>query len=197
MEWWNQVVENVRIFFNQPVTIIVSSVLTILAGAMKILSATSWGKKSVRYLKGQMEKTVKVVDDYITKMDGYTTQLENKVKELETEYHDKVVAVYSQYEILEKGVIDSLKTIPNLKVKKAVEEFETKYEETKVEIGLYVQNTYNDFENAVEVIRNEKNNEIEHLRNEIDKVKELIEQMPKVEETSEEVHENGNEEQEG
>ena len=171
---WEILVANIKEFFNQPVIIIITSIVSTVVGVITVISKTSFGKKAIRQLTKTLNN-VKDESDVVRETSKLALELANKeINRLRDEYGSKLTEVYNQFDVLEKGIIEVLENIPNAKVKKALENFNATYQEKKKAITLFVQETYEEHKAVVEQVKNEYQAKLDDLRAEINEIREII-----------------------
>lgn len=129
---WNAIVENIKIFFQQPVAIIGCSVGCLLFYTLTFLSKTSFGKKSIR----------KVNNAFNELKQGYEenkAQLGEKVAYLRNEYEEKVAIVEKHALELETLLFEISENINNKKVKELVEQYKLKKDETQIKVNDLIE----------------------------------------------------------
>ena len=130
MTWFDTFAENLKIFWNQPVPIIGFTVGMVIIGVLFILAKTSVGKKALNKLKqlyydlkARYEVVLEVIKDTRREFEEFKEEKEKQIVEIKDAYELK----WNQY----KGFVEKqdkmIKVIcensPNVKIKKAYEEY--------------------------------------------------------------------------
>ena len=181
---WNELVEGCKEFFNQPITIIIGSILVVGVLALVVLSKTSFGKKNIKELKDNAKKVnekCEVVKKIAIETQEETSKVVNEIKEIAEE---KVNYCISQFQYFKNGVIEIIKEIPNKKVQDKLNELCEDFEEHEKELNEYFHDNYENYKNKLNDLEEQKNNELANLRNKIDKLEELVNKLTKVEESA-------------
>lgn len=125
---WNSIVENIKIFFEQPVAIIGCSVGCLLFYTLVFISKTSFGKKSILSVQ-------KKFDELKSKYDENVALLGEKVANLKKEYDDKVAIVEKHAQEVENLIFAISENINNKHVKELIEEYKRQKQEISEEVN--------------------------------------------------------------
>lgn len=116
---WNEIVANVKDFFNQPVTIIGSSVLFFLIFILVIFSKTSIGKKVLK-------KLTSAISNLIAQFNVFKSEVKSQLDEGLKKYEEKELQVEAKVAVLEEVVMIIAENSHNVKVKEAMEKCKEK-----------------------------------------------------------------------
>ena len=142
-------------YINQPLPIVGISVLTLCIFAWELYSHSAIGKKQLKQFKKEAEEVKEEFNEYKDKVEDW-------IENLQIEYEDKLVGVYSQFNLYESNIIGIIKEIPNKKVQDAVLKYEQEYETKKKEIENIIVDGYP----AIE----EKLKELDTIKSEFEEV---------------------------
>lgn len=129
--------ENVGLVLNYPITI--AGVSVTIGGVASyiivkyVMNMTKFGRKELDNIKADNSQYIEHIDafrdDMVNKMDDMKAQYET----LKIECNNQATIMLEQFESTQKMVLESLKTIPNKKVQAIVAQYESTYQEKKVE----------------------------------------------------------------
>jgi len=150
-------------FFDKPVVVIISGILTVAWAAFVLFSKTSFGKKAIKSLTSLADLTAQKANDTLKKVEEVETlakekiaalqaDYEEKAEKLKTEYETKVACVVSIFNYNEERLFAILEKIPNAKVQDELIKFKKGYEEKKKEITEVIGLIYEDYNKTVEEI---------------------------------------------
>ena len=180
-EWLDNITHN-------PAFLAVSSILTAIIGALILFSKTSFGKKALqkmvdlcKSIQNEFKSTKETVDDAVDLMQNTKKEMED----LKEQVFEEVKVYFDYISCFEKGFHDVVSQIPNAKVQAALLEFESTWKEKKKKIEEHIGASYDQFDEKLKEIEEEKNKEIGDLKHEIEELKQLIENSIKVVESGE------------
>lgn len=116
---WNEIVANVKDFFNQPVTIIGCSVLFLLIFILVIFSKTSLGKKVLKSL-------ATAINNLIAQFNAFKSEVKSQLDEGLKKYEEEKLQVEAKVAVLEEVVMIIAENSHNVKVKEAMEKCKEK-----------------------------------------------------------------------
>lgn len=130
MEGFDQFAENVKIFWNQPLTIILFTIGIIIIGFLFVFAKTSLGKKALNKLKALYDKltakyeiAVEKVDKTCKEFEEFKAAKEQQIIEL-TDAYELKLNQYKELAIKQDEMIKVLcENSPNKKVKDAYEKY--------------------------------------------------------------------------
>lgn len=143
--WWDQLVENLKIFFNQPVVIAGVTIGTIGVLLFTIIAKTSIGRKSLKKLKEGIAHLQAKHDAVVQECEKFKELTENKIADLVNQYETKLALVVNEKQELEKLVFEIADNIHNEKVKGVVKDYIKKTQEKEVEIETIVTEKLADY----------------------------------------------------
>lgn len=114
---WETIKENISAFFNMPVMVAVTSVLTFGAVLFGIFTKTSFGKKSLIGAKAEVLSIRNQFDNLKAQWGAHAEALEQKVYELAATYEAKLSVLTSEVLKAEELLNKIAEIIPNKKVK--------------------------------------------------------------------------------
>lgn len=182
---WQQITNAISQFFDKPITISLSLVLSIAYFVFLFFSKTSLGKKAIKKLtnlynlgeqraKETLEKVKEVELLAKNEIASLKADYEQKANDLKANYDQKSAALASIFNYYVESLFTTLEKIPNIKVQEEVKALREGYEVKKEEIINLVGAIYQDydaFKQKTELaIRNEYETKIKFLE---DKYKEL------------------------
>lgn len=183
MDW--TIIEKIS---HHPVFISVTSIVTLIAGFLAIVSRTSWGKKAInsimakfKNLEQKAEQAGSLVREQVKQID----QMKAEVDEFKGEIKNSISVYFDQLEFFEKSIFSILSQIPNAKVQEQLKLFYDEWKDKKKEIEKYVGTTFSEIESKINDINSEKERQIATLTNEFDKLKELVEKLQNSKESGE------------
>jgi len=209
---WEQITAWLDAFSNKPIVIAIVSILTAFAPLFLIFKNTSFGKRAISKLTQLYNLGVERANDTLKKVEEVETLAKEKIEALEREYtqkledfenkcEQKVACVVSYFDLYQNKVFDTLEKIPNAKVQACVKEFKANFEEKKKEISDTIGVVYEDYELAIqnvkEEVRAEYDDKIDYLENQIAQLKLFLSEVkgePNDGEREEEVNSNPTEE---
>lgn len=158
---WNQIVEGIKEFWNQPVPIIGFTVGTVIIGVIAILAKTSIGKKALNWMK---EKYAELVNGYNETKKQYEEIIKTKdetIAKLTEMYNEKLALVQANKDKEREIIIALGNCINNLKVKKIIEEYSQSKEITDLsdlvdEVKAKYESKYQELLSRLEVLENER-----------------------------------------
>ena len=193
---WNEIVANIKDFFNQPVSIIGCSVGFLLVFVLVIISKTSFGRKALKFLKG---KVAKLESEY----SEFKDETQNLLENMKAKYEEQVMIAESKVAVLEEVLMIVAENTHNEQVKKAMvqckeklsiaqtnyeqlvdakvketeekvvdyekqlkEKYETELNHYKVEF----EQLLNQAQNSVESVQNQAKTQLEELNNEREEI---------------------------
>ena len=110
---WNEIVANVKDFFNQPVTIIGSSILFLLVFILVIFSKTSIGKKVLK-------KLTSAIANLIAQFNAFRKEVKEQMDEGFKKYEEEKLQIEAKVATLEKICLIIAENTHNEKIKGAV-----------------------------------------------------------------------------
>lgn len=131
---WNTIVENIKIFFEQPVAIIGCSVGCLLFYSLVFISKTSFGKKSILRLKTSY-------NELLVKFNDLVAQTGEKVENMRKQYEEQVAIVEKHTLELENLLFAISENINNKKVKELVEQYKSTKENFTTSIDELLENS--------------------------------------------------------
>ena len=114
---WEVIKENLSAFFNMPVMVAVTSVLTFGAVLFGIFAKTSFGKKALIHAEAKVIATQNQFNDLKTQWEAQKADLGRKVEELVKTYEAKLSVLTSEVLKAEELLNKIAEIIPNKKVK--------------------------------------------------------------------------------
>lgn len=156
---WNEIVENIKTFFNQPVPIIGCTIGFALIFALAVISKTSIGTRVLKKLTAWYNEIKEKVTAFIQEMNKKAVEMENK-------YNEQISIAEAKWHKADELLTLIVENSHNVKIKEA-------YENYKKSIEGYVT----DFEIELKAEIEEKVAEIKNA--EIDMLKSQIEQLVK------------------
>lgn len=184
---WNSIVENIKIFFQQPVAIIGCSVGCLLFYTLTFISKTSFGKKNILRLQNKFNELKSTYDTL-------EAQTKEKVANLKDLYEEKVAIVENHTIEVENLLFAISENINNKKVKELVEKYKTLKEETKTQAEELIKQSSLAIDNKIKEVQAELDAYKTELKlqyeTEIQKYKDELEELQK---SLEEKKEQGNE----
>jgi len=136
-------------FFNEPVVISITTVLSTLGAFLLFLSKTSFGKKAIYKLTELGHRVEKKVNDIGETVEAHKKEVQNEVVALKENYEQKIAIVLSIANFYEQSFFEIASLIPNAKVQAKVTEVREVYEAKKKVIENEIGLIYDDFETAV------------------------------------------------
>lgn len=180
-EWLDNITHN-------PAFLAVSSILTAIIGALILFSKTSFGKKALqkmvdlcKAIQNEFKSTKETVDGAVDLMQNTKKEMED----LKEQVFEEVKVYFDYISCFEKGFHDVVSQIPNAKVQAALLEFESTWKEKKKKIEEHIGASYDQFDEKLKEIEEEKNKEISDLKHEIEELKQLFKNSIKVVESGE------------
>lgn len=167
MEWLNGVWE----FLNQPLPIVGVSLVVVIISVVKIISTTSFGKKTVNKIKDTFDTTVVKFNELEKKYYETENALKEQVATLKADYEERLKTVYTQFDYFEKSIFECLEKIPNQKVQEQIALFKQGYEAKKQDLGLIVAEDYAAIETKIKEIEELKASMIEEFNKVMEEVK--------------------------
>ena len=187
---WEEIVEGIKEFFNQPITIIVSSLTSATVGILTIISKTSFGRKSIAWLKERISHAIEQVEKNEVKVVEAIDFTRAKTDELKNHYEAKLNELYNQLDLFQKGMVAIIEQIPNIKVQEKLKEFVDQYENAKGDIIEFSKITFAEANDLIEQARHESDSQIALLLEKINKLEELVQPLLNVAESGENEQEN-------
>lgn len=205
MPTWEQVTLWINGFFDKPIVVTISGILTLLATILIALSRTSIGKKAIVKLTNLYNLGIDIAHETNQKVKDVELLANQKIESLKAEYEQKTAALISIVNYYEESLFSLIELIPNAKVQNKLVDFKSNYIAKKEEIAQLVKVTYQDFELEVEkrveqaqVVIREKEQLLDERLLEIDNLiklyKEKLEEIDDGEETKEIVNTDSTEE---
>jgi hypothetical protein len=165
-------------------------------------SKTSFGKKAIRYLKegckkvsDESKKTKEVVEKKLGELDAYKTELDKKYIDFVNKAEEQVSAILIQYQYLKSDLYDVLNVIPNVKVQAKLKELIAKVDNREDEIVKMLDESYKGVEEKVKNTQfyayETLSKENAELKGEINEIKQIVEELKKVPQTSNLTEEKG------
>ena len=114
---WETIKENISAFFNMPVMVAVTSVLTFGAVLFGIFAKTSFGKKALIHAEAKVIATQTSFDNLKTAWEAQKADLERKTEELVKLYEAKLSVLTSEVLKAEELLSNVAAIVPNKKVK--------------------------------------------------------------------------------
>ena len=165
-------------FFNHPAVMWITNITLIFIYCLVVFSKTSLGKRLFNKALAKYDAVVGITKEWKKETDKFKEESQQVVKDLKTEYEQKLGVVCSYAESLENLLYQIGEVSPNQKVKKLIKDFEEQKEARKIEISKAV-GTYEQFkEMALKSAEIDK--EIENrVKEQVDKFQELYENKTK------------------
>ena len=116
--------EFINEILSSPFGLVLESFLGIIIFALVVLSKTKFGKKLIINLTARIVDNEKKVEDKIKELDDTKKEIVEKHEKTEKEIELKLAEKEKQFASLEKFLLDALKSVNNVKVKTAVENYE-------------------------------------------------------------------------
>jgi len=130
---WEVIKENISAFFNMPVMVAVTSVLTFGAVLFGIFAKTSFGKKALIHAEAKVIATQTSFDNLKAQWEAQKADLEQKVEGLVKSYEAKLSVLTSEVLKAEELLNNVAEIVPNKKVKALIknytEEAKTRYQD--------------------------------------------------------------------
>ena len=156
---WNEIVEALKEFWNQPVPIIGFTVGTLIIGIIVILSKTSIGTKALNWLKGKYQEMVETNKEMQERYEAIIKTKDEFIASLTQMYEDKLALVQANKDKERDVIIAIGSCINNVKIKKIIEEY--KGTEPVTDISSYTEAIKQEYESKyIEVL-----NRLEELEN--------------------------------
>ena len=155
---------------NKPLPVIGISLAVIFSFVFVLFRATSFGKKSIKKLTELGKRTETSVNKGLKEYETYKAELDNKFNEHIVAIDNRVNVLNEQFDFFENAIYGILESVPNAKVKNAVEKFKEQWLVKKAEIGLIVSNNVND-------LLQERENKIALLENKIGELTRMFEEF--------------------
>lgn len=144
-EQFNKFIEQVTLILNYPITI--AGVSMTIGGIIAyvlvnfVIKNTKFGRRELTNMKADNDAVKNDVEqfkaDTLNTVKNFRTEIDDFKKDTET----KTTVMINQFENLQYEMLNALKTIPNKKVQAIVDEYKTKYEDTKQEFIQKVVNS--------------------------------------------------------
>ena len=175
---WNEIVENIKIFFNQPVAIIGCSVGFLLVFVLVLCAKTSLGKKALNFLK-------KGFNDLVVSFNTHKQETENKIGELKSYYENELKNIEAENSLLKDLIVFIADESHNHKIKDYVSQCKDKLLKVKSDYTLLVEEKINEVKKEAEdykqVLAKEYETQLGIYKDEFEK---LIEEAKKVAENA-------------
>lgn len=131
---WDNFAAGFEHFWNQPVPIIGFTVGTVIIGIIVILAKTSIGKKALNKmkemfedLKDKLHTAITLFKEYKENRDAEFEKMkqhyEQRIKDLTEESEAKIAKLEEKQSKMESFLLDIAMNNPNIRVKKALEEY--------------------------------------------------------------------------
>lgn len=121
---WEQIVEWVKDFFNQPVPIISCTVGALLIAIITIISKTSLGKKSIK-------RMLTAVSEVKLELTNTIAKTSDNVAQLKKEYETQLALAETHSQELEDLLLSISAQLHNAKIRELVEQYKSKRSEIK------------------------------------------------------------------
>lgn len=121
---WEQIVEWVKDFFNQPVPIISCTVGALLIAIITIISKTSLGKKSIK-------RMLTAVSEVKLELTNTIAKTSDNVAQLKKEYETQLALAETHSQELEDLLLAMSEQLHNAKIRELVEQYKSKRSEIK------------------------------------------------------------------
>lgn len=154
---WEQLVDVLKEFWNQPVPIIGFSVGCCLIFIFGIISKTSFGKK-------MLNKLTLSVDELKKQVLGIETFSRDKVSDLQSYYEEKIALLEAKKDNTEQLLLAIAGEIHNVKIQEMVEEYR-KTMTKDIVIGDIIESRIKDYKAEFEEMKKEFNKIIEDYKN--------------------------------
>lgn len=130
MEGFDQFAENVKVFWNQPLTIILFTIAIIIVGFLFVFGKTSLGKKALNFLKGlyadlkaRIEVALQVFKETRREFEEFKEEKDKQIIELTDAYELKLLQ-YRELVIKQDEMIKVIcENSPNKHIKEAYEKY--------------------------------------------------------------------------
>lgn len=133
---WDLIVENIKIFFNQPVPIIGCTIGFALMFILVIVSKTSIGKKSLNKIKKINADLKKQYDELIVKNEQSKKELDSKIANLKNEYEKLLQESIDKYNELETLLLNISSNIHHREINKLIKQHKAKTKDNEdVKVG--------------------------------------------------------------
>ena len=157
-------------WLNKPLPVVCVSIVTVFIFVITIINRTSFGRRAIVKLTNLADSSSRKIDDIKVLTDEFTAKTNDRVDNFVSDVNSKIAIMQGQLDYFETAIFDSLGQLPNVKVKKAIEDFKSQYDIKKQEIADIIGSNY---ANALSE-REEKIKLLEDRINELtDVVKEL------------------------
>lgn len=126
-EQWNQLKDAIRDFFNQPLPIIIGTIVMVLIYTLVIFSKTSLGRKALNLLKNEIAKLREQIKVGLQLFNDKAKECENALKQAKKTIEEQNEHIAK----LETLLISIANAQSNVKIKKLVEEYRNGKEVTE------------------------------------------------------------------
>ena len=154
---WETIKENISAFFNMPVMVAVTSVLTFGAVLFGIFAKTSFGKKALIHAEAKVIATQSQFNDLKAQWEAQKADLGRKVEELVKTYEAKLSVLTSEVLKAEELLTNVAEIIPNKKVKALI-----------LDYAEQAKGRYQDILEAIPTLE-----QVEELKKEVEEQKQL------------------------
>lgn len=128
---WDQLVAQLKEFFNQPVPVIISTLTVGLIYALVIFGKTSLGKKLYSQVLSRIGDIKKEIVSTHETVKNVEILAEDKINALTVAYEQKIQVLLSYVEFIENFLLQICEDLPNAKVKKDMLEYKNSIAEQK------------------------------------------------------------------
>ena len=122
---WEVIVNGLKEFWAQPVPIIGFSVGTLIIGICTIISKTSFGKRLLNKLKGN-------VQELSTNVDTFKSDTNAKIEELKSYYEQAMALLEAKKDNTEKLLLAIAEQLHNVKIEELVKEYKANAQKSLV-----------------------------------------------------------------
>lgn len=143
---WEQITNFISAFFDKPIVITLSGVLTAALLAFVLFAKTSFGKKAILKLTSLYATGKERADKTLKKVEDVEKLANERIEALKSEYEAKAAIYVSLFNFYIEVLFNSLSEIPNAKVQARVKKYKESYEEKKNQITQSIGLLYEDIE---------------------------------------------------
>lgn len=171
----DEISANLKEFFNQPITVIIGSIIFFFIGVLIVISKTDLGKKLFKKVDAKIDSVItgtKSIQDSVEKklcdIDNRANLLEAQVNETlaiykervlqieslmlavaENTHNEKIKEALNKYKELADGKMEDIETIVDEKFKSQIAEYKATFEEIKKELQEKYENGSNTLKNEL------------------------------------------------
>lgn len=191
---WDEVTQAINSFFDKPVVISVTTVLTFAVVLFTFFAKTSFGKKAINKLTTLFQLIRAKAEDTNKKVEEVKKIANEEIAKLKEEYERKISLALSIMNFYEEATFALFEDVPNAKVQAKLLTFKSAYQEKREEISKIVDFTYQDYIENINQIKEEakiqKEEAIANLSAKIERLEEILNKYTKLAEEGENGQEN-------